>query len=138
MKGKGERGDSDRGPGEKGKGQGVFWLNSLLLPCESEPRQKKGGARFVQEGRPVGGVPAGDLGHGCGREMGQNGEETEGISFPCSPWVEAAWGGGSAARFGRRRELMVAARLEAVVEQRGAIEVWLRGEERRGTAGLHL
>jgi hypothetical protein len=62
-------------------------------------------------------VPAGDLGHGGGREMGQNGEETEGISFPCSPWVEAAWGGGSAARFGRRRELMVAARLEAVVEQ---------------------
>jgi hypothetical protein len=91
----------------------------------------------VREGRPVG-VPAGDPGHGGGREMGQNGEETEGISFPCSPWAEAAWGGGSATRFGRRRKLAVAARLEAVVEQGRAIEARLRGVERRGTAGLHL
>jgi hypothetical protein len=54
----------------------------------------------VQEGRPVG-VPAGDLGHGYGREMGQNGEETEGISFPCSPWAIAHGGGGSTGEQGR-------------------------------------
>jgi hypothetical protein len=68
-------------------------------------------------------VPAGDPGHGGGREMGQNGEETEGISSPCSPWAEAAWGGGSAARFGRRRKLAVAARLVAVVSKGGLLRL---------------
>jgi hypothetical protein len=105
-------------------------------PSLRTDRGKRGG-RTAREGRPVG-VPVGDPGHGGGREMGQNGEETEGISSPCSPWAAAAWGGGSAARFGRRRMLAVAARLEAVVEQGRTVGARLRGVERRGTAGLHL
>jgi hypothetical protein len=49
--------------------------------------------------------------------IGENGEGTEGISTPCSPWAGVACGGGSAARSVRRRRLAAAAQLVAVVEQ---------------------
>jgi hypothetical protein len=104
---------------EKGNGEGVFGQTAFFLLANRQ-RQGKGGGR-PRGGRPVG-VPAGDPGHGGGREMGQNGEETEGTSSPCSPWAEAAWAGGSAVQFRRRRKLAVAARLLAVVEQGRAVE----------------
>jgi hypothetical protein len=56
-----------------------------------------------------------------GRKVGQNEEEAEGISAPCSPWVEVPCGGGSAARSQRRQKLAAAAQLVAVVEQGMAV-----------------
>jgi hypothetical protein len=55
--------------------------------------------------------------HGNGRKVGQNEEEVEGISAPCSHWAEVPCGGGSAARSERRRKLVAATQLVAVVEQ---------------------
>jgi hypothetical protein len=86
----------------------------------------------------AGGVPAGGPVLAGGQGMGEKRETAEGIRFTYLPWAGVAQGGGSAARFGRRRELAAAARLVAVVEQRRAEETWLRGVERRGTAGPYL
>jgi hypothetical protein len=110
----------DRGSdGKRGKRQGGLGQMAIFLPwLESEQREGGKAERW-----PAGqGGGAGGPGHGGGREMGQNGEETEGISPPCSPWAGVARGGGSAARFGRRRKLAAAARLVAVVEQGRAVE----------------
>jgi hypothetical protein len=56
-------------------------------------------------GRPAGGgaAHAGGPVHCDGREVGQNGEEAEGISASCSPWAEVACGGSSAVRSERQR-----------------------------------
>jgi hypothetical protein len=105
--------------GKKERRQGVFGLKGLLPPL-ARARTERGGK---DERWPAGqGGGTGGPGHGGGREMGQNGEETEGISSPCSPWAGVARGGGSAARFGWRRKLAAAARLVAVVEQGRAAE----------------
>jgi hypothetical protein len=121
--------------GKMKEGRGVFGLKSLLPPLARARTERGGKAERWSAGQGGG---AGGPSHGGGREMGQNGEEAEGISSPCSPWAGVARGGGSAARFGRRRKLAVAARLVAVVEQGWAVEARLRGVERRGTAGPYL
>jgi hypothetical protein len=84
-----------------------------------------------QAGR--GAALAGGLVHGYGRKVGQNGEEAEGISAPCSPYARVACGGGSTAKNGWRRRLAAAAQLVVVVVEQGrvmGVRWWVRdGEE---------
>jgi hypothetical protein len=81
-----------------------------------------------QAGR--GAALAGGPVHGDGRKVGQNGEEAEGISAPCSPYARVACGGGSTAKNGWRRRLAVAAQLVVVVEQGRVVGVRWWGEGR--------
>jgi hypothetical protein len=78
MKGKGERGNRDRGLcGKKRKDRGVLakWPSpSFPPPHESEQRQGRGAARH---GRPAA-IP-GEPGHRGGRAVGQNEEGFTGI-----------------------------------------------------------
>jgi hypothetical protein len=74
-------------------------------------------------------VPAGDPGHGDGRETEQNGGGVEGISTPCSPWTEIACGGDSAASGGDRLWWLV---VVVVLGGLGGREVRLGGARRGG------
>jgi hypothetical protein len=67
----------------KRKRPGGLWLNSHLLPpLPPDPEQGRG----RPHGGRLAGVPAGDPGHGDGREMGQNGEDGKGVRFPYLIW----------------------------------------------------
>jgi hypothetical protein len=125
----GERGNKEEGlGGGKGNRPGGLWLNSHLLPSPPPPTR----SRQRGEGRPRGdrpaGVPAGDPGHGDGRETGQNGGGIEGISTLCSPWTGIACGGISAASGGGRLWWLVVVVLGGL----GGREVWLGGARQGG------
>jgi hypothetical protein len=91
-----ERTESREG-GSVGKEEspGSFRRNDHPLP----PDQNRGEGGIDRAGRPAG-VLAGGQVHGDAREMGQNGEEAEGISAPCSPCAMVSCRGGSAGRGG--------------------------------------
>jgi hypothetical protein len=110
------------GLGEKGKSRGGFGKNSIFFPLA---RIRTGGA---SGGRPAG-VPAGGPGHGRGWGMGKNGEGDEGILSPCSPWTEAARGGGSAAAADRWCWPTVVARCGCAARQWRVAVAWWCGEE---------
>jgi hypothetical protein len=75
MKGKGERGNSDRGLWGKRKGAGGFGQKAFFLLWLA---------------------PRSDAGEGPGRRrQGEKEEGDEGVLLPHSPWVEAARGDGS-------------------------------------------
>ena len=67
--------------------------------------------------------------HGSGREVGENGEEAEGVRFPYSPRAEVAgYGcGGGAADLGRGRAVVRV----VVVEESCAQSLFIGGERRR-------
>jgi hypothetical protein len=87
MKGKGERGNSDRGLWGKRKRVGGFWPKGLLPPLACAPVRGRGGALAAAARRPPG--------HERGRREGEKEEGDEGVLLPHSPWVEAARGDGS-------------------------------------------
>jgi hypothetical protein len=100
------------------------------LPSSSPPpslRSRTESGKGARHGL-AGGVPAGGPVLAGGQGMGKKRETAERIRFTYLPWAGVAQGGGSAVRFGRRRELAAAARLVAVVEQGGlwrlGCEVW--------------
>jgi hypothetical protein len=82
--------------GGKGKRPGGLWLNSHLQPPPFSRFRTGEGAGRAGAG-PVG-VPAGDLGHGDGRGVGEKEEGVEGYLLRCSPRSGTACGGGSTAR----------------------------------------
>jgi hypothetical protein len=88
MKGKGERGNSDRGLWGKRKGVGGFWPKGLLPPLACAPVKGRGGALAAAAARRP-------PGHERGRREGEKEEGDEGVLLPHSPWVEAARGDGS-------------------------------------------
>ena len=72
---------------ERKEGQGAQGNFALHLLPPVLPRQK---TEKEGEGGAMGGSPPG---HGGGREVGQNGEEDEGVRFPYLPRAGAACGG---------------------------------------------
>jgi hypothetical protein len=85
--------ESREGGGSVGKEEspGSFRPNDHHLP----PDQNRGGGGIDRAGQPAGVLDDGPV-HDDAREMGQNGEEAEGISARCLPWAEVVCGGGSA------------------------------------------
>jgi hypothetical protein len=65
--------------------------------------------------------------HGDDREMGQNGEEAEGISAPCSPCAMVACRGGSAGGGGLEVAVLGGRRCSGAQEGGGSV-VAVRGE----------
>jgi hypothetical protein len=116
---------------EKGERSGSFWQNRPLLPL---PR-----SRTWREGDRPGGRSAGALAggpvHGDDREMGQNGEDAEGISAPCSPCAMVACRGGSAG--GGGLEVAVLGGRGALVLRKEGARLWPCGVS-RGAVGPYL
>jgi hypothetical protein len=77
-------------------------------PSPSSVQNREGGDR--PGGRPAGAL-AGSPEHGDGLEMGQNGEEAEGISAPCSPCAMVACRGDSTGMGGLEVAVLGAAAL---------------------------
>jgi hypothetical protein len=119
MKGKGERGNWDRGLWGKRKGGRGFlakWPSSSSLS-----NQNREGERGGRGGGRPGGGGAGGPAQGGGREVAQNGEEAEGNRFRSLPRVGVLRRGGSMAAGGGRLWWSVV----AVLGGSGGREAWL-------------
>jgi hypothetical protein len=90
----------------------------------SRSRTERRGRRPALEGRGAGGSS-----RGGGRGLGQNGEGDEGILSSCSPWTEAARGGGSAAAADRWCWPTVVAQCGCAARHWRVAVAWWCGEE---------